>query len=191
MSDREKILSRIPKASRSALPMLPSVSSAPASVEVFSEKLAAIGGASVILKGTDSLRDFVRERFPEAKRIVSSFDGVAEYKTSGDKPHDFQDCDVAIISAEFGVAENGSVWVTDASLIFPVLPFITQHLVAVIHDDEIVSDMHAAYERIAGRDYSFATFLAGPSKTADIEQSLVLGAHGPKSMTVIILNSRE
>jgi L-lactate dehydrogenase complex protein LldG len=52
--------------------------------------------------------------------------------------------------------------------------------------------MHAAYERIETMEtavgYGFATFIAGPSKTADIEQSLVLGAHGPRSMTVFLMD---
>lgn len=52
--------------------------------------------------------------------------------------------------------------------------------------------MHAAYDRIAALEaaaaYGFSTFIAGPSKTADIEQSLVLGAHGPISLTVFLLD---
>jgi L-lactate dehydrogenase complex protein LldG len=47
--------------------------------------------------------------------------------------------------------------------------------------------MHDAYKRIGLAPYTYGAFIAGPSKTADIEQSLVLGAHGPKSMTVFIL----
>ena len=49
--------------------------------------------------------------------------------------------------------------------------------------------MHHAYDRIAQAEYPFGLFLAGPSKTADIEQSLVLGAHGSRSMTVFLLMS--
>ncbi len=48
--------------------------------------------------------------------------------------------------------------------------------------------MHDAYDIIADQEYDFATFIAGPSKTADIEQSLVLGAHGPKTMMVFVIN---
>jgi L-lactate dehydrogenase complex protein LldG len=47
--------------------------------------------------------------------------------------------------------------------------------------------MHEAYDAIGSSDYSYGTFIAGPSKTADIEQSLVLGAHGPKALVVFLL----
>ena len=72
-----------------------------------------------------------------------------------------------------------------------MLPFICQHLVAVIDAQNIVATMQVAYDRIAGTQYGFGTFIAGPSKTADIEQSLVLGAHGPKTMTVFILHNQQ
>jgi L-lactate dehydrogenase complex protein LldG len=57
----------------------------------------------------------------------------------------------------------------------------------VITPDAIVPTLHEAYEKISDNAYGFGVFIAGPSKTADIEQSLVLGAHGPKTMTVFIL----
>ncbi len=69
-----------------------------------------------------------------------------------------------------------------------VLPFIAQSLVTIIHKSSIVATMHDAYHNIGDKEYDFATFIAGPSKTADIEQSLVLGAHGPKTMTIFIIN---
>jgi L-lactate dehydrogenase complex protein LldG len=48
--------------------------------------------------------------------------------------------------------------------------------------------MHEAYERISFRGRGFGTFIAGPSKTADIEQSLVIGAHGPKELTIVLVS---
>ena len=68
-----------------------------------------------------------------------------------------------------------------------VLPMITQHLAIVVHKKDIVTNMHRAYERVKVNETGFDTFILGPSKTADIEQSLVIGAHGARGLVVYIL----
>ena len=94
-------------------------------------------------------------------------------------PHELEDVDVAIVRGDFAVAENGAVWLTDAELKHRAILFITQHLVLVVPRDQIVDNMHQAYERLRFDGRGYGLFLSGPSKTADIEQSLVIGAHGP------------
>ena len=69
-----------------------------------------------------------------------------------------------------------------------VSPFIPQYLAIIVNKKDIVPFMQQAYERIGDLDYGFGTFIAGPSKTADIEQSLVLGAHGARGLTVFLMN---
>jgi L-lactate dehydrogenase complex protein LldG len=90
--------------------------------------------------------------------------------------------------AHFGVAENGAVWLTDELMPDRVIPFICQHLVIVLKRSDILPTLVEAYQRIDDAKYAFGIFIAGPSKTADIEQSLVLGAHGPKTMTVLLID---
>jgi L-lactate dehydrogenase complex protein LldG len=68
------------------------------------------------------------------------------------------------------------------------LPYICEHLALIIHSDSIVATLQDAYNKISNADYRLGTFIAGPSKTADIEQSLVLGAHGSKSLLVFLLS---
>ncbi len=105
--------------------------------------------------------------------------------------HNLANVEVGIVKAHFAVTENGAVWVTDDQLGNRALPFICQHLAAVINEDEILPTMHEAYMRSAGHQYQYGAFIAGASKTADIEQSLVLGAHGPRSMMVFVLGKGE
>ena len=101
------------------------------------------------------------------------------------KPSDLRHVDAGIIAGAFGTAENGAIWVPEELAGIRALPFIVVHLIVVIDRKTLVGNMHQAYKKIEEIP-GFGVFIAGPSKTADIEQSLVIGAHGPKKMTVII-----
>ena len=131
-----------------------------------------------------------QEAIPQEKTVttIAELGDVSIYIDSiKEDAHSLEDVDLAIIPAHFGVAENGAMWVSDSLIKYRVLPFITQQLAVVVNKKDIVYNMHQAYERIAETNYEFGVFIAGPSKTADIEQSLVLGAHGPKGMTIFLL----
>jgi L-lactate dehydrogenase complex protein LldG len=108
-----------------------------------------------------------------------------------DDPHDLADVDVAVAPGEFGVAENGAIWVNDRGVRHRAIYFITQHLAMVLPAHQIVDNMHQAYERLQFGRPEFGVFISGPSKTADIEQSLVVGAHGARSLTVFLLDEQS
>jgi L-lactate dehydrogenase complex protein LldG len=123
----------------------------------------------------------------EAASICSLSANVAGSVEAPTEPHAFRDVDVVIVTGEFGVAENGAVWIDgDAAPVRAAL-FLAQHLVILLPQGEIVDNLHQAYERLgtAAATSSFGCFISGPSKTADIEQSLVVGAHGPRSLTIV------
>ena len=101
--------------------------------------------------------------------------------------HDLNDLNLSILQGQFAVAENGAIWLEDQDMVLRALPFITEHLVIVLDSTRLVADMHQAYDRIGLQISGFGLFIAGPSKTADIEQSLVIGAHGAKSLRVVLL----
>jgi len=160
-------------------------------VDKFKTTLQTVGGSYYEVKNIDAIIDILKQKYTATQRVISvveEFAGYAEIYVAGDDPHKLKDVEVAIIKAHFGVAENGAVWVTENLLHERVLPFICQHLVAIVDEKSIVATIHDAYDIIAAEYYDFGTFIAGPSKTADIEQSLVLGAHGPKTMTVFIMS---
>jgi L-lactate dehydrogenase complex protein LldG len=200
MSSRDKILGAV-KENQPEFRELPPVLDPPVGgteqlAAKFVSVLEAIGGSAYTVSGFDRIASILREQHHDARRIVSGCPELASLAETGihyDDPHTLEDIDLAVLRAHFGVAENGACWITEDLMIERALPFIAQHLALVIRKKDIVANMHAAYERIAaaetaGMVYGFATFIAGPSKTADIEQSLVLGAHGPRSMIVFLLD---
>ena len=138
----------------------------------------------------DEIKAIIQNSSKDTDRVVTTIQQLSSVATYIDAiqedAHSLEDVELAIIPAHFGIAENGAVWITDDLIKYRVLPFIAQQLAVVVSKQNILANMHQAYERIANTNYDFATFIAGPSKTADIEQSLVLGAHGPKGMMVFI-----
>ena len=160
----------------------------------FTESLQFVGGRCVLVDRAEQINDVLRDHpaFASAKKIVShiaAVEGNIDLSTIDD-PHALEDVDFAIMPGHFGVAENGAVWITDEGVHQRAIYFIVQHLVLVIDADQLVDNMYQAYQRVQVGHRGFAAFVSGPSKTADIEQSLVIGAHGPRSMTVILLESK-
>jgi L-lactate dehydrogenase complex protein LldG len=192
MSSRDKILATI-KANQPSIVELPDVN-IPQSDENLVERYKATArstGAEVFeVVSMEEVRTELFRRFKRNVRIISSYSelsDVAETDVLLYKPHDLQDVEVAVLKADIGVAENAALWVPENNAMKRILPFIAQHLVLVIAQSAIVPTLHQAYEMIGESDYGYSAFIAGPSKTADIEQSLVLGAHGPRSLTVFVL----
>ena len=93
----------------------------------------------------------------------------------------------AVLQGNFGVAENGAIWLEDKDLPHRIVPFIAQHLIFILDTNKIVATMQEAYRQIDLNDTGYGVFISGPSKTADIEQSLVYGAHGARELTVLLI----
>ncbi|HVI48408.1 MAG TPA: LUD domain-containing protein [Chitinophaga sp.] len=189
MSSREKILAAVKKnqPEETGLPSLDGLSGAmPATLEAFRKVLEGLGGVLCEVGNKSEVLPLLRERYPDLKRVIVAEDADQQDWVHED-PHALEDVDMAVVNGQWGIAENGSVWVTEQEIKIRVLPFICQHLAIILSRGNILATMHEAYERIGAPQSGFGVFIAGPSKTADIEQSLVLGAHGARSLTVLIL----
>ena len=138
----------------------------------------------------DAVAEIVRRTYPDARRIASNLPEAAACATFNpdqlEDPRSLAGTDVAIVRGAFGVAENGAVWIP-RTFRHKALLFIPEALVILLDRTQIVCTMHEAYSREDFDTYDFGSFIAGPSKTADIEQALVIGAHGPRDVSVILL----
>lgn len=196
MSSRDKILNDI-KANQPELIPLPSWTwpSSDQNVETFMRSLKSIGGTPLRASSPDFIENDIIKNHGDDKRIVTSSPLHLVTPTlkwtvldrSRESIDSMEQIEVTIIEGQLGVAENGAIWVDESSMGHRVLPFICQHLVIILREQSIVSNMHEAYGLIDVSKPGFGAFIAGPSKTADIEQSLVIGAHGARSLTVYIV----
>ncbi|TVP46236.1 MAG: L-lactate dehydrogenase [Mongoliibacter sp.] len=186
MNSREHILSKIKAIPRDEkpLPKIPDFSFEGDLAEKFTQSIQFNKGEIV---GAGDLAGIIAQnKFKKILSLVSSFEALANTELPADS-HQLKDLDLAIIEGQFGVAENAAIWLTDENMGLRALPFITEHLVIVLKKNSLVTNMHEAYKKISLAHSGFGLFIAGPSKTADIEQSLVIGAHGAKSLRVVLM----
>ena len=159
--------------------------------ETFSTMIESVGGKALLIE-KDKLDETIKALYPEENQIASNveFCSLGNFDANScDDAHDLKDIDLAIVKGNFAVAENGAIWMKNENNRHRALYFIAQNIVIVIDEKEILNNMHEAYEKISFEDKGYGVFISGPSKTADIEQSLVIGAHGPKSGYVIFIKS--
>lgn len=106
---------------------------------------------------------------------------------------DLEQCDAGFSACDALVAQTASVLVTNHSAGGRALSVLPPHHVVLATADQMVTTMADGYavlrEKYQGNWPSFISFITGPSRTADIERVLVLGAHGPKKLTVILIES--
>ena len=165
----------------------------PDPVAQFIQKTTTTAGARLIeMHAGDDVNSLIRRAYPEARLLASNVPGV-EAQMNPDTVSDARELmqvDVGILQGHIGVAENACIWIPQ-TMQQKAVCFAPQQLVILLRREDIVSNMHQAYERIRlsseyFRDYPFGTFISGPSKTADIESALVYGAQAARAVTVIL-----
>lgn len=185
MSSRSEILGKIKslKLEEKPLPETPDFAVSPNLEETFIKSILSNKGEILTLR---ELEEKIHSgAFPNVYSKLPEFEYGTNQELPTD-PHELADLDLAILRGQFGVAENGAIWMDDADLGLRAVPFIAEHLAILLDRNQLVGNMHQAYQKVGMAESGFGLFIAGPSKTADIEQSLVIGAHGAKSLLLIL-----
>lgn len=192
MSSRDFILNQIRNScnkERTAAPKVPFFHiNSSNSIEQFKQSLISMGGG-IIEKGQDDPFEHVKSKILGAKRVCSL---VPEIKgntilTEEMQPKDLQDIDYGIVRASFGVAETGSICLTEQNLRINTLGYLPQHLIIFLDPAQIIENLHDAYARPEWKQIHYGALHSGPSATADIEGVLIRGAQGVRSLSVLLI----
>ena len=154
----------------------------------FSAVLKSVGGSAYLLKEGENVDEVIKTLYPKVKVIASNCTDVSCATLNPDETddaHKLVGIDLAVVNGELGVAENACVWIPQ-NVVHKALYFIAEEMVILLDKEKLVNNMHEAYEQIRFSDRGFGLFISGPSKTADIEQALVIGAQSVKGLTVIL-----
>ena len=158
-------------------------------LQEFQENLTSMGGKFAPALGGRGLDGLVRSLFPDAAVICSAtpeMRGTRSIDSSAD-PTELADVDVGVVRAAFGVAETGSVWLSEEELKVNALAYLAQHLIVLLDPTRIVGNLHQAYRDARFKTARYAVLVTGPSATADIEGVLIHGAQGVRSLTLALV----
>ena len=165
--------------------------------QAFKENMEAVNGSVYLCKSEEELVDKLKtllEDIPKTE-VVCAEDELQELLVKHGIEHQNylerqQAMEAGITSCEFLIAHTGSVMVSAAlqgGRQMSVYP--PQHIV-IARKEQLVDFLHTAYDKIQEKypDQlpSQITLITGPSRTADIEKTLVMGAHGPRELHVFI-----
>lgn len=198
MSTREDFLARVRAAQPAGighseaeypLPAIP-VFETPAGdrLERFQRSLAAMGGQCALVDDVPALRRWFGSQFGTRDycSVVPELPGTRPLDVS-QPPATLHDVDVAVVRARYGVAETGSVWLSEAEYQVNAIGYLAQHLVVLLDPNKIVDGIQDIYRLSDFAAARYAVLVTGPSATADIEGVLIQGAQGVRALTVLLL----
>ncbi len=125
---------------------------------------------------------------PEIERVLK--DAGISYKSDED---DFLSMEVGITHCEYLIARLGSIMISSRQISGRRMNVFPEHHIVIANTSQIVPDIKDALlgmkERY-GKDLpSLVSVITGPSRTADIEKTLVMGAHGPKELYLFLIDN--
>ena len=190
MDTREYLLANVRKnqPANRELPVVPRFQRQPESlVSEFEKSLKYMAGEFVGHPPSD-FSAYLRDKFPNAKYICSA---TPEY-SGNRKPEDYgnwsdaADIDVTVVRSPLGVAETGSVLLTESELRVNTIGFLAHDIVILLDPKDIVENIHDAYQHRAFRESKYTVLMTGPSGSADIGGKTVHPAQGVMTLTVIM-----
>lgn len=156
----------------------------------FKNVLESIGAQVHFVRSIDDVKKDLEAERKKGSFIINTIEalGVIDEDEAVLPADKLEQLNRGYFKGSVGIAENGAIWLYESQMLNRLLPFICKHLVLVIERKDVVPTLHQAYAQIDIAKFGYGVLIAGPSKTADIEQSLVIGAHGPKSATVFVVD---
>lgn len=192
MTSREEILARLrnnrPRPAEYVLPPIPLLGERTATRQRFEENLKALGGQVLEAQEGEIFSEAMARCFPDEKVICSAvpeFDGTLRLENIT-SPQQADKVDVLVVRSPFGIAETGSVFLSEKELHHRnFVAHLTQHIVVLLSEKNLVANMHVAYEqRTEFRETRYGVLMSGPSATADIQGVLIRGAQGVRTLRI-------
>ncbi|GLP97114.1 LutC/YkgG family protein [Paraferrimonas sedimenticola] len=188
---REKIFEALSQSALGQLPM-PEINlgtQQACAVETFIASAEKAAAKVVRLQDTQALVERIEQAKAKGMQVLCLAQGFEGNRDQANGAHSLENIDLTLVEAPLGVAENGAILLTDAQMgAHRVTPYITEELAVILRTEQIVATMHQAIEQLQLDQIEHGVFIAGPSKTADIEQALVIGAHGARAVTLYLID---
>ncbi len=153
---------------------------------------AAVVEQLALLASENSWKSIGSHQFALGDEAVGGL-GLPVVRT--DQPYEtsaLERCDAGVSGCDCLVAQTGGIMVTSASAGGRALSVLPPHHVVIASTSQLLGDLADAFALLRksyGEPPAFVSFITGPSRTGDIERILVLGAHGPKKLTVLLVEA--
>jgi L-lactate dehydrogenase complex protein LldG len=188
---RNTILDAV-RANQPAAPPMPTVphfhTNQPADlVTTFCESVARMAGV-VVTDDVPDLDSFLRAKFPDAKVICSAIPEYAGTMKPANLNHwsEASTIDVCVLRSPMGVAETGSILLSDVELQVNTIALLAHDLVVLLDPKQIVANIHDAYEHPHFKLRPYSLLMTGPSGSGDIGGIVVHPAQGAKTLTILL-----
>jgi L-lactate dehydrogenase complex protein LldG len=156
-------------------------------VATFSQSIARMAGV-VVTEHVQDFDSFLRTKFSDAKVICSAISEYAGTIKPASLNHwsEASTIDVCVLRSPMGVAETGSILLSDLELQVNTIAFLAHDLVVLLDPKQIVGNIHDAYEHPYFKLRSYSVLMTGPSGSGDIGGIVVHPAQAAKTLTVLL-----